>query len=159
MTEIDLPDVPAEVEAAFERSEHALVTNDVAVLNELFWADARTVRYGPKGSLYGRDEILAFRKARPPQGLERTQHRTVITTFGRALATAKTGSPARASQGSTGRARHGPAWPKAGGWSRRMCHSGRTETRAENRPSPTSRPGAGAAGVTAPPAGTPHSMK
>ena len=90
MTEIDLPDVVAEVTAAFERYETALVKNDVDVLDELFWSDARTIRYGPRESLYGRDEILAFRKARPSQGLDRTLHRTVITTFGQDLATANT---------------------------------------------------------------------
>jgi hypothetical protein len=90
MTGTDLADVKAEVEAAFARYETALVTNDVAVLDELFWADARTVRYGPAESLYGRDEILAFRKARPAQGLDRTLRRTVITTFGADMATANT---------------------------------------------------------------------
>ena len=90
MTEIDLSDVVAEVTAAFERYEQALVTNDVEVLDELFWSDARTIRYGPKESLYGRDEILAFRKERPSQGLHRTLRRTVITSFGHDLATVNT---------------------------------------------------------------------
>jgi hypothetical protein len=35
--EINLPDVVAEVIAAFERYERALVSNDVATLDELFW--------------------------------------------------------------------------------------------------------------------------
>ncbi len=87
---VDDPEVKAEVEAAFARYERALVENDVAVLDELFWADARTVRYGPAESLYGRDEILAFRRARPSQGLDRTLRRTVVTTFGRDVATANT---------------------------------------------------------------------
>ena len=34
--EIDLPDVAAEVRAAFDRYEKALVSNDVPVLDELF---------------------------------------------------------------------------------------------------------------------------
>jgi len=34
--EIDLPEVVAEVRAAFERYEKALVSNDVSVLDELF---------------------------------------------------------------------------------------------------------------------------
>ena len=37
MLEINLPDVVAEVTAAFERYEAALVANDVKVLDELFW--------------------------------------------------------------------------------------------------------------------------
>ena len=85
---IDDPDVLAEVTAAFARYEAALTGNDVETLDELFWADARTIRYGPAESLYGRDEILAFRKGRPSQGLDRTLRRTVITTFGRDTATA-----------------------------------------------------------------------
>jgi hypothetical protein len=37
--DVDLPDVLAEVTAQFERYEKALVSNDVAVLDELFRAD------------------------------------------------------------------------------------------------------------------------
>jgi hypothetical protein len=35
--EINSPKVLAEVSTAFDRYEQALVTNDVAVLDELFW--------------------------------------------------------------------------------------------------------------------------
>jgi hypothetical protein len=44
--QIDVPDVVAEVRAAFERYEVALVSNDVATLDALFHDDPRTVRYG-----------------------------------------------------------------------------------------------------------------
>ena len=88
--EIDLPEIRAEVEAAFARYETALVTNDVAVLDELFWNDPRTVRYGATENLYSYDEIRAFRAGRSPKGLERTLQRTRITTFGRDMATAMT---------------------------------------------------------------------
>ena len=44
--QIDLPEVVAEVRAAFERYEQALVTNDVATLDEMFRNDPRTIRYG-----------------------------------------------------------------------------------------------------------------
>ena len=88
--EIDLPEIRAEVEAAFARYETALVTNDVAVLDELFWDDPRTVRYGATENLYGHDDIRAFRAGRSPKGLERTLQRTQITTFGRDIATAMT---------------------------------------------------------------------
>lgn len=80
--EINLPHVVAEVTAAFHRYEQALVSNDVAVLDELFWHDARTVRLGAGENLYGIDEIRAFRAARPSKGLDRTLRNTVITTFG-----------------------------------------------------------------------------
>jgi hypothetical protein len=86
--EINLPDVLAEVTAAFDRYERALVGNDVAVLDELFWESPHTLRYGVTENLYGYDEIRAFRAARPAQGLERVLLKTVITTYGRDFATA-----------------------------------------------------------------------
>ena len=73
--EIDRPDVVAEVTAAFERYEQALVTNDVAALDAIFRADPRTIRYGVAEILYGHDEIAAFRAARSPVGLARTHRR------------------------------------------------------------------------------------
>ncbi|BAF87514.1 hypothetical protein AZC_1516 [Azorhizobium caulinodans ORS 571] len=88
--EINNPAVVAEVEAAFARYEQALVTNDVEVLDELFWDDAHTIRYGGGENLYGIGEIRAFRNARSPHGLMRTLAGTVITTFGRDFATAST---------------------------------------------------------------------
>ncbi|HEU0083913.1 MAG TPA: AtzH-like domain-containing protein, partial [Bradyrhizobium sp.] len=81
--DIDLPDVLAEVTAAFERYEAALVSNDVAMLDELFHADKRSLRYGVGENLYGHDEIMAFRAARSPVGLGRRTARTLITTYGR----------------------------------------------------------------------------
>lgn len=88
--DINLPDVKAEVEAAFARYETALVTNDVAVLDELFWNSPHTIRYGAGENLYGYDEIRAFRAGRSSKGLARSLHRTVITTYGRDMATAMT---------------------------------------------------------------------
>jgi hypothetical protein len=88
--DINLPDVHAEVMAVFARYEAALVTNDTAVLDQLFWASPHTVRYGVAENLYGIDEVRAFRAARPAQGLARSLQRTVITTYGRDAATAMT---------------------------------------------------------------------
>ncbi|MDB5594938.1 MAG: hypothetical protein JWM36_1899 [Hyphomicrobiales bacterium] len=88
--QIDLPDVKAEVEAAFARYEVALVTNDVATLEALFHDDPRTIRYGGGENLYGMDEIKAFRQARLPVGLARDLSRTIITTYGQDLAIAST---------------------------------------------------------------------
>jgi len=62
--EIDLPDVVAEVTEQFARYEKALVTNDIAVLDELFRDDPRTLRYGGGENLYGYRAITAFRAAR-----------------------------------------------------------------------------------------------
>jgi len=88
--EIDLPDVVAEVRAAFERYEAALTSNDVAALDGLFRDDARTIRYGGGENLSGYAEIKAFRAARSAAGLGRTLSRTVITTYGRDFAVAAT---------------------------------------------------------------------
>ncbi len=88
--QINLPDVHAEMTAAFARYEDALVNNRVEVLDELFWTSPHTVRYGVGENLYGIDEIRAFRLARPSVGLARTIDQTVITTYGRDFATAMT---------------------------------------------------------------------
>lgn len=88
--QIDLPAVHAEVNAAFQRYEQALISNDIAVLDELFWHDARTVRLGASENLYGIDEIRAFRAARPAAGLYRELRNTVITTYGTDFAVCST---------------------------------------------------------------------
>jgi hypothetical protein len=88
--DIDRPEIVAEVTAAFERYERALMSNDVATLNVLFRADARTLRYGGAENLYGHHEIAAFRGARSPAGLARTLSRTVITAYGADFAGAST---------------------------------------------------------------------
>jgi hypothetical protein len=102
-TEIDLPDVLAEVTAAFDRYERALGDNDVATLDALFRADPRTIRYGGGENLYGHAAIAAFRGARSPVGLARTISKTVITTYGRDFAVASTLFQRAASPGKIGR--------------------------------------------------------
>ena len=88
--EIDLPDVVAEVKAAFARYEKALIANDVAELDAIFHNDPRTIRYGGTENLYGYREIEAFRAARSSAGLARTLSKTVVTTYGRDFAVAST---------------------------------------------------------------------
>ena len=88
--DVDLPYVVAEVTAAFNRYEKALITNDVAVLDDTFRVDPRTIRYGGAEILYGHEEIAAFRAARSPAGLARAISKTVITTYGRDFAVAST---------------------------------------------------------------------
>ena len=99
---INLPDVHAEVAAVFARYENALVSNNVEVLDELFWNSEHTLRYGATENLYGYDAICAFRAGRPSQGLARTLLSTVITTYGLDFATANT-EFARAGSEKTGR--------------------------------------------------------
>jgi hypothetical protein len=90
MIEINKPEIVAEVEAMFGRYEQALVGNDVAVLDELFWKSPLTLRFGIAENLYGHDAIASFRSARSPVGLGRALHHTVITTYGDDFATANT---------------------------------------------------------------------
>lgn len=85
---VNLPDVLAEVEAAFTEYEAALVGNDVATLDRLFWDHASTLRYGATENLYGYAEIAAFRAQRAARGLARTISRRSLTTFGRDFAVA-----------------------------------------------------------------------
>src|SRR5215212_6003043 len=88
--EINIPDVLAEVTAAFQRYETALVSNDIGTLNELFRNSPLTVRFGVAENLYGYEQISAFRAARSPVSLHRTLHNTVITAYGRDFAIAST---------------------------------------------------------------------
>jgi len=88
--DINRPDVVAEVTAAFQRYELALVANDIPVLQEVFWKSPLTIRYSLFDNAYGHDQIDASRHARPPGDFTRTLERTVITTYGRDVATANT---------------------------------------------------------------------
>lgn len=88
--QINIPDIVAEVQQAFDLYEAALGANDVATLDSLFWDSPHTIRYGGGENLYGFEAIKAFRAARSPLGLARTLEGTVITTFGTDLATAST---------------------------------------------------------------------
>jgi hypothetical protein len=90
MYEINIPEIVAEVSAAFMSYEQALVTNDISVLNELFWNSPHTIRMGAAENLYGHEAIAGFRAARSPLNLARRLRHTVITTYGRDFATANT---------------------------------------------------------------------
>lgn len=86
--QINIPEVLADVETQFDRYEQALVTNDVAVLDELFWNAPQTLRYGAGENLYGYDAIQAFRQGRPANNLEREITARSVTTFGADFAVA-----------------------------------------------------------------------
>ena len=86
--EINRPAIVAEVTLAFQRYEKALVSNDVPVLDELFWDSPHTIRYGLVEQAYGHAAIAAVRAARSPRDLQRELTRVVITTYGDDFATA-----------------------------------------------------------------------
>ena len=101
--QINQPEPLAELQAAFQRYETALMANDVEALDALFAPGPNTIRYGMTENLYGSDAILAFRQARSPVGLARTISRTVITTYGREFGTAATLFHRESAPGKVGR--------------------------------------------------------
>lgn len=82
------PSVVAEVSQAFERYEHALLSNDNETLLAMFLDDDATVRYGVADVQHGFGEIAAFRRGQVP--FDRTLSQTIITTYGTDCATAST---------------------------------------------------------------------
>jgi len=82
--------VVASVKKTFWRYERALIANDVATLDMLFWNSPYTLRFGIGENLYGYDAIAAFRSSRPPINLVRQLKNTVIVSYGRDMATANT---------------------------------------------------------------------
>jgi hypothetical protein len=87
---VDDPATVAEVRARFEAYETALMTNDVASLDDFFWPTELALRFGDKGSSYGFAAIAAFRLARPGGSPQRVLQNTQITTFGTDYAVAAT---------------------------------------------------------------------
>tara|TARA_R110002020_G_scaffold10961_18_gene41652 strand:- start:5142 stop:5522 length:381 start_codon:yes stop_codon:yes gene_type:complete len=85
---INDPDIVAEVRAAFERYEAALLANDGATLDAMFVAAPETVRYGVAEIQYGIEAIRAFRAVQRP--FVRRLEGLVITSYGDATATAAT---------------------------------------------------------------------
>ncbi len=83
---INDPDIVAELRELYPRYEEALVTNNVETLMSMFWSSPYVARFGPNESLYGIDEIEAFRKGRSPANLARTITRLEIVAFGKDFA-------------------------------------------------------------------------
>ncbi len=89
--EVNCPEIVAQVTAAFEAYERALVENDVATMNMLFWDAPETVRYGIAEIQHGGEAIRRWRETCAPVPPSRRLHRTVVTTFGLDCATVSTG--------------------------------------------------------------------
>ena len=87
---VNRPEVVAQIAAAFEAYEKALVDNDTATMNVLFWDAPQTVRYGIAEIQHGGDAIRRWRESCEPVPQSRRLHRTVITTFGNDFATVST---------------------------------------------------------------------
>jgi len=82
MGEVNRPDVLAEVRAAFDSYEKALVDNDVAAIVDYFWPSEHIVRFGVADHQYGIEEQRRWRAAQPPLPPGRRLHDVLITTFG-----------------------------------------------------------------------------
>jgi hypothetical protein len=118
--ELNHPDVVAEVTEAFMRYQRAVDTNDVAVMNELFWKSPVTVRFGPNGTLVGHASIAGYRSSRTGRVVERKLRNTVITTFGRNFATTNTEATR---DGVPGVTRQSQSWIRsADGWRIAAAH-------------------------------------
>ena len=88
--EVNRQEIVAQVEAAFVAYERALVENDVATMNLLFWEAPQTVRYGIAEIQHGGEAIRRWRETCVPVPPSRRLHRTVVTTFGLDCATVST---------------------------------------------------------------------
>jgi len=111
------PEVIAELRELYPRYEQALVTNDVEILVEMFWAGDQVIRFGANENLYGPEEIEAFRKARPAANLARTITRLDIVSFGRDFASITLEFERGASAEKRVRGRQSQVWVRFGeGW-------------------------------------------
>jgi|HubBroStandDraft_4_1064222.scaffolds.fasta_scaffold142686_2 hypothetical protein len=113
---INDPATVAELRELYPRYEEALVTNNVDTLMSMFWSSPYVARFGPNESLYGIDEVEAFRKGRSPANLARTITRLEIVAFGKDFASI-TVAFEREVEGQVTRGRQSQTWARlAEGW-------------------------------------------
>lgn len=103
MLEVNIPDVVAELSAAFDAYERALTSNDIEMLNALFWNSPHALRYGVREISYGHAEIAEFRRRRGAVDQRRILRNRRITTFGRDFGVADTEYIPAGSPDKTGR--------------------------------------------------------
>jgi hypothetical protein len=84
---INDPAVLAELHALHDGYEAALMSNNVEKLSAFFWSTPEALRFGVSESLYGADEIDAFRKARSAVDLAREVDNLKIVAFGNGFGT------------------------------------------------------------------------
>ncbi len=82
MTPINDPNLVAELTQLYLTYEAALIANDLAVLDDLFWESPDVVRLGATENLYGIEAVRQFRRDRPTQDLTRTIANLKVVTFG-----------------------------------------------------------------------------
>ncbi|BAZ08381.1 hypothetical protein NIES4071_01860 [Calothrix sp. NIES-4071] len=87
MTVINDATVVAEVTALYLQYEESLCSNNIEVMDNLFWDAPEVVRFGLAENLYGSDEIRDFRASRPNPKIEREILNLKVVTFGNDTAT------------------------------------------------------------------------
>jgi hypothetical protein len=87
-SQINRPDVIAEVTRIFLDYEAALMRNDVAALNAFFWQDPAVTRYGIQDRQLGHEALVAYRAGVPAPTFTRTLRDVRITSFGPDMAVA-----------------------------------------------------------------------
>lgn len=87
MTTINDPAVVAEVTDLYLQYETALSSNNLEVMDNLFWDAPEVVRLGIAENLYGAEEIRNFRQHRPSPKIEREISNFQVVTFGKDTAT------------------------------------------------------------------------
>ena len=113
----DEPEVVAEVRAAFEAYERALLANDVAAMDGAFWDDPRVVRFGIAEIQHGFAEVAEWRSTATPVPTDRHHERVTITAFGRDLAVT---SLVFRNGDASATGRQSQVWARlAGGWASR----------------------------------------
>lgn len=110
---INDPMLLAEVTAAFQEYERALMADDLLAMDALFHDATTTNRFGVGEVLWGIEAIREFRKGRGGSPQRRLGH-VVITVYGDAFATA---DAEFFRDGSDRRGRQSQSWVKfADGW-------------------------------------------
>lgn len=82
--------VTAEVTAAFEAYEKALVANDTAALADAFWDSPAVTRFGIADRQTGAEQLRQWRAAQPGLPAGRRLFDTRVTAFGADVATVTT---------------------------------------------------------------------
>jgi len=81
MTDINHPDLISELTSLYLQYETALVENDIATMDSLFWDSPHVVRFGATENLYGSEAVRTFRQNRPPKNLAREIFNLTVVTF------------------------------------------------------------------------------
>lgn len=81
MSSINDPAIVAKLTALYLTYEKALVENDIATLDALFWDSPDVLRFGATENLYGIDAIKAFRQGRSTKSLVRDISKLKVVTF------------------------------------------------------------------------------